>query len=187
MKRSKTIHQTAKNASKLHKYIGELLVELFPNYEVRQEYAVNKVNSNFDSGREKFDWVVLGLNIVCEIHGEQHYTPVCFGGMLMSEAKRIFEQRVRVDKEKQDAAESAGWAYLVVKYTEKKITSDELADRISTAISESTGSQAKSDMESRSSRRHDSNARKQTIQSRGFQKKPEGYKHKWPTRKFSRK
>ena len=52
MKRSKLPQQLAKNASKLHIHTGNLLVQLFPGYEIRQEYPVNKVNCGFNSGRE---------------------------------------------------------------------------------------------------------------------------------------
>jgi len=174
MKAAKTIFQTAKNASKLHKHVGDLLVELFPGYEVRQEYSVNQVNKSFHSGREKFDWVVLGLKIVVEIHGEQHYEPICFGGMLMSKAKKIFEQRVVVDKQKQDAAEEAGFAYLVIKFDEKKITAEELSTRINEAM-----------LKVETPEEIVSYKPKQKIQSRGFNKN--GPKQKIPLRGFSKR
>jgi len=137
MKTSKLPQHLAKNASKLHKHVGLLLTELYPNYEVRQEYSVSKINIGYKSNREKFDWVVLGLNIVIEIHGEQHFIPVCFGGIALDQAKINLVKRKDVDWEKQEAAQKAGWAYLVVKYTEKKITSQELSSRISDAIKDS--------------------------------------------------
>lgn len=186
MKRAKTIHQTAKNASKLHKIIGIHLSKLFPNYEVRQEYAVNKVNESFHSGREKFDWVVLGLKIVCEIHGEQHYKHVCFGGISMAKARKNFEKRVEVDKLKEDAARDAGWAYLVVKYTEKKITEDELFDRVNDAIKTSKPSKDIKPAKPKqkiAGRGFSEDRPKQKIQSREFQKAPGG--NKWPKRKIN--
>jgi hypothetical protein len=91
MKTSKIPTNLAKNASQLHKHIGELLVQLYPGYQIRQEYCVSKVNPEFISGREKFDWVIVKLNVVIEVHGEQHYLPVCFGGI--SEEKAIKEFR----------------------------------------------------------------------------------------------
>lgn len=186
MVKSKTIHQTAKNASKLHKIIGDHLTELFPNYEVRQEYSVNKVNEGFYSGREKFDWIVLGLKIVCEIHGEQHYRPVCFGGITMTEAKRNFEKRVDVDKLKEEAARDAGWAYVVVKYTEKKITSEELSTKINEAIKDSEPAKEIKSAKPKciiQGRGFQKDGPKQKIQSRGFSKAKDGYK--WPKRKLN--
>jgi len=171
MKTSKLPTQLAKNASKLHKHIGKLLVELFPHNIVRQEYPVSKVNPSFKSNREKFDWVVLGINVVVEVHGQQHYKPVCFGGITIDEAKIIFRKRQEVDWEKQEAAFKAGWAYLVVKYTETKLSAEGLLSRVSEAIEES-----KTAEEIKSARP------KAKIQSRGFQKH-EG-KYKWPKRKI---
>lgn len=185
MKKTKTIHETAKNASKLHKHVGKLLTELYPNFEIRQEYPVNKVNVSFDSGREKFDWVILGLNIVCEIHGEQHFKPVCFGGITMVEARKVFEKRVEVDKIKKDLAEDVGWAYVVVKYDEKKITNNELSQRINDAIKNSKPRKEVKSVKPKQaiqSRGFSKDRPKQKIQTRGFQKEKE--KHKWPKRKI---
>ena len=160
------------------------MINLFPNYEIRQEYSVNKVNKSFSSGREKFDWVILGLNVVIECHGLQHYTPVCFGGITMTEAKRNFEKRVEVDKLKQDAAEEAGWAYLVVKYDEQKITPEELGDRVNEAIRNAKPAEDIKPDRSKStiqSRGFNKDGPKRKIQSRGFHKPKNGYK--WPKRK----
>lgn len=181
MKRAKTPLQLAKNASKLHRHVGQLLVELFPAYEVRQEYPVSKVNLSYKSNREKFDWVVLGLNIVIEVHGEQHFRPVCFGGITLDQAKKNFVKRQEVDWEKQEAAQKAGWAYVMVKYDEKKIEVEELSSRISEAIQESTPAEEIVPAKP-----------KAKIQGRGFgqqkssfQKPKDGYK--WPTKKIPSK
>lgn len=172
MKRAKLPQQLAKNASKLHRHVGNLLTELFPGYEVRQEYPVNKVNPSFNSGREKFDWIVLGLNIVVEIHGEQHYRPVCFGGVTLEQAKKNFRKRQDVDWEKQEAAQKAGWAYLVIKYDETKITAEKLSSRISEAISNSQPAEEIAPAKPKAKIQNQSN----------WQKPKDGYK--WPTRKI---
>ena len=171
MKRSKLPQELAKNASKLHKHIGILLTELYPNYEVRQEYPVSKVNVGYKSNREKFDWVVLGLKIVIEIHGEQHYGHVCFGGEVLEQAKRNFRKRQEVDWKKYKAAQKAGWAYLVIKYDEKKITAEELSSKISQAVEDSQPSEDIKPIKP-----------KAKIQNKDFQKKEGGYE--WSTRKI---
>ena len=184
MKTTKIPTNTAKNASKLHKHVGELLVELFPNFDVRQEVCVSRINPSFESNREKFDWVVLRMNIVIEVHGEQHYAPVCFGGITIDQAKRNFVKRQEVDYEKEIAAKEAGWAYVVVKYDEKKITASELSERITSAmeqvesISDIQSTKPKAKIQSRGFVK----GPKQKIQSRGFQKPEGGYK--WPKRKI---
>jgi hypothetical protein len=177
MKRSKTQYRTAKNASKLHKKIGTLLAELYPHFEIRQEYAVNQINKQFLSGREKFDWVVLGLKIVIEVHGEQHYGPVCFGGISLAEAKKNFDKRIRVDKEKELAAREAGWGYLIVKYDEQNIAEEELSDRILIAISEIQKPKAKlRPLEKTKPLRQQKLTSTSKLQNRKD--------YKWPTRKL---
>jgi hypothetical protein len=137
MNRSKIPTELAANASKLHKRVGELLTSdksPYRFYEVRQEHPVSKVNELYHTNREKFDWVILGLKVVIEVHGEQHRRPICFGGVTMDEAERNFKKRQRVDEEKRLAAEEAGWAYIVIWYTEKDIDLDTLTSRIIEAL-----------------------------------------------------
>lgn len=175
MKKTKLPQQLAKNASKLHKHIGKLLVEIFPNYQVRQEYPVNKVNESFPSGREKFDWVVLDLKIVIEVHGQQHYKPTCFGGITKDRAKINFRQRLEADWKKQEAAEKAGWTYLIVRFDEQNITADELIKRISESVVSSKPAEditpAKSKVRINNPKEYKWPTRK--IQSRPFQKTPD--------------
>jgi len=173
MRKTRTPTQSAKNASKLHKRVGELLASEespYKHYEIRQEYHVSMVNPDYSSNREKFDWVILGLNIVIEIHGEQHYGPVCFGGMTIDKAKRNFLRRLELDEEKKKAAEEALWAYVVVKYNEKDLGLEELIEKISEALAEVPEGVYKQ------------KETKAKIQGRGFQKQ-EG-KKQWPTRKL---
>lgn len=173
MKRSKLPTQLAKNASKLHRHIGDLLTDSqFANYELRQEYNVSKVNHDYSSNREKFDWAIIGLNVVIEIHGEQHYRPVCFGGMTQDEAERNFRRRQELDEEKKLAAEEACWGYVVVKYTEKDITLDELTLRIRQAIESSKeGVYEQKKQKVKILQKKNYSWPKRKIQSRGFQRR----------------
>lgn len=137
MKTSKLPTDLAKNASKLHKRVGELLVaenSPYRFYEIRQEYMVSKVNPEYPSNREKFDWAIIGLNVVIETMGEQHYKPIKFGGISIEEAYRNLKRRIILDNNKQLAAKMAGWAYVVVSYKEKNIDISVLSEKISKAI-----------------------------------------------------
>ena len=91
---------------------------------------MSAVNRNFGSNREKFDWAILGAKIIIEVHGQQHYKPVRFGGIDEEQAKRNFSKLKERDEVKKKAAEEIGWAYLVVKYNEPNITEEELLERI---------------------------------------------------------
>jgi hypothetical protein len=87
---------------------------LFNGYQILQEYPVNKVNPEYPSGREHFDWVVLTLKIVIEVMGEQHVRPVCFGGVTIEAATEAFHAQVARDKAKAEAAIAAGWTYITI-------------------------------------------------------------------------
>ena len=166
--------QLAQNVSKLHKLIGELLTcddSPFKTYEIRQEVRVSDINPDYKSNREKFDWVILGLNVVIEVHGIQHYREVCFGGITKDKAKQNFLKRTQLDAQKQQAAEEACWSYVVVKYTEKNITIKELTEKIYQAINIKAEGQ------------YEQKKPKAKIQNRGFQKQKGNYK--WPKRKLT--
>ena len=80
MKTSRFKYGYRRSASKLHKKTGDLLREMFPSMRIYQEYPVNKINSSYNTGRHKFDWVILDLKAVIECHGAQHYQVCTFGG-----------------------------------------------------------------------------------------------------------
>jgi len=162
----------ADNASKLHKRIGELLVELYPNNLVRQELSVSYINPDFKSKREKIDWCVLDLYLAIEVHGEQHYRPVCFGGVSEEQAKKNLLKRQEVDELKENAVRDAGWTYLIVPYWEKDLTLNDLKTAITAELINNDKEVKKKEPQSK-------------IKSRGFQQKPEGYKHKWPKKKLN--
>jgi len=124
-----------KSASKLHRAVGNMLSSsiLFANYRIYQEYPVNRVSPYFDSGREKFDWVILDLMIVIECHGQQHYKPVRFGGISQAEAETKFQDQLLRDLKKKLAAEKAGWTYVTFKFDEKDISSTVLLQKIEAA------------------------------------------------------
>lgn len=116
MKSSRFQFEYRKSSSKRHKLVGEILRNspYFQTYIHYQEYPVERVSSDWDSGREHFDWVVPTLKLVIEVHGEQHYKPVRFGGISAEEATEAFkEQRIR-DADKRNAALSAGWTYVAI-------------------------------------------------------------------------
>jgi len=120
------------NASKLHCSMGELLEssKYLKGYRIFQEYPVNRISAYFDSGREKFDWVILDIKVIIEMHGPQHYQPVTFGGIPKEEAELNYNHQTNRDESKRRAAEEAGWIYIVFKYDEE-ITEQLLLSKIS--------------------------------------------------------
>jgi len=125
------------NASKAHKNLGELFetTEYFANMRIYQEYPVERVYPYYNSGREKFDWVILDLQVVCELHGEQHYRPVRFGGITQEEADQRFEDQKIRDAAKKRATWAAGFSYVCFRYDEK-ITLESFFDKLAVATAE---------------------------------------------------
>lgn len=122
-----------KTASALHKRVGDCIRSCvaLSGYQILQEYPVNRINPSFDSGREKFDWVILDLHIILECHGEQHYRPVTFGGIGLNEARLRFESQQERDLAKKESAITAGWSYISIPYTdEDKISEVYILDLI---------------------------------------------------------
>jgi len=116
------------NASSLHKTVGELLrtSEVFCNYDIYQEYPVNKINSTYVDGSHHFDWVIPKIGIIIECHGQQHYEAISFTSNV-EEAISSFKDLKRRDKAKKEAALAAGYIYVEVPYHEdKKLTIEKL-------------------------------------------------------------
>lgn len=117
MKTSRFRHSYRQSASKLHKAVGEILrnSEVFGDFEVYQEYPVNRVNKNYPDGRHHFDWVIPKLGIVVEAHGEQHFHAVAWDGDV-EKAELAFREGQARDKAKKEAALEAGYLYVMVPY-----------------------------------------------------------------------
>jgi very-short-patch-repair endonuclease len=137
VKTSRFRHSYRGNASKLHRKVGDILrtSDLFKNYPSYQEYPVNKVNPDHHTGRHHFDWVIPALKVVIECHGRQHYEPVAFDGD-MDKAIVAYQNGIIRDNMKREAAESAGWKYIIVKWDEEKhVTADDIFAKIKEAKS----------------------------------------------------
>lgn len=177
MKKTKIPTDLAKNASKLHKRVLELLVSkesIFKHYSIRQEVPVKNINPTYKTFREKIDICILELNVCIEIHGKQHYEFVCFGGIDSDTAKRNFRDQQERDYLKQKAVEEAGWGYFTISYKEAKLTLEEITNRIIDAIDSSLMPIIEKSPSPKQKIKSNNK-----LQSRGFQKKPEGYKYQW--------
>jgi len=116
----------AKNASKLHRAMGDCLVssEVFSHYRIEQEVSVRVILPTYPFGSHKFDYAIFGINVVIECHGKQHYDVQTFG-QEMAQAVQGFKNQRKRDQAKKDAALTAGFVYIEVPYTAlKKIDED---------------------------------------------------------------
>lgn len=170
MGQSKIPTNLAKNASKLHKYIGELLTSEespFKFFDIRQEYPVNKVNVSFPSGREKYDWVVMRIKVCIEIMGVQHRTYIPHFHKTIED----FHKQQERDRAKEQAAKDAGWAYVVIEYNEIGITIQRLEAKIKEALDQVSAPKEIIPLKP-----------KRQIKNKGF--KTDKVKYNWPKRKI---
>ena len=125
-------YQYAENASKFHKKVGDILRSspVLKHHGVIQEYPVTLVNKLVTDGRLKFDWVILKLKIVIELHGKQHYHVTSFGGESDEEAVSKFNAQKYRDSLKRQAAITAGWRYLEIPYSLEKVIDEAMILRL---------------------------------------------------------
>lgn len=132
MKTSRFRFKYRKNASKLHKAVGEILRnnKSLGIQETYQEYPVSRVNKTYRNNRHHFDWVIPHIHLVIECHGEQHYRPVAFDGNAEKAISDFRSLKAR-DAKKKEAALSANFNYVEVSYSLlKKLDEDKLMELI---------------------------------------------------------
>jgi hypothetical protein len=117
------------NARSLHQKIGEVLrtSAIFSSYKIYQEYPVSQINSSYKNKQHKFDWVVLDLALVIEVHGQQHFFDTTFGGT--PDQNKFLDIKKR-DKTKRDAAIEVGFTYLEISYDKIKEIDDQFVYKL---------------------------------------------------------
>lgn len=118
--------------SKGHLLIGSLLAQT--NFKIQEELPVSAIADT--KYRGWYDWAILDLKVVIEIHGEQHYQATSFGKTSPGEDKveqavsNLALNKLR-DSNKERIATEAGWGYLAVPYTELSgLTTEKLLAQI---------------------------------------------------------
>lgn len=139
MKTKRFRYSYRRNASTLHKKVGNWLREHYPNHKIYQEYPVQRVNPTWKDGRAKYDFVLLDLKIVVECHGMQHEKEVSWSGRIEKIDCRTVIQNLSLkqiqkrDADKKQAAYDAGFSYIVVWYYEQP---EVLIERMAAAMEE---------------------------------------------------
>lgn len=106
------------DSSQLHNILGEVFRSQMPfkNYACFQEVPVVDLCLDYKNPAHRFDWYIRELNLVLEVHGQQHYRPVNFGSQSHERVVQSFLSSNRRDAEKKQAAEEAGLFYLALPY-----------------------------------------------------------------------
>jgi len=120
----------AKNASKLHRKIGDILSSSSPwkGFKVSQEVLVRDLFPSWGSGTERYDWVIRDLFTVIEAHGVQHFRVSTFG-QEAGEAIMNFQAQQSRDDRKQEVADQHNWTYIMIPYSdERKLDANYLKD-----------------------------------------------------------
>ena len=116
-------------SSKLHSKIRELILKnpIMKSLKCYQEVPVVDLCPDYYSNAHRFDWYCEELNLVIEVHGQQHYTLTNRGNIGRGQAEREFAKSRMRDSEKKQAALEAGYNYLEISYKDvKKLTHEGL-------------------------------------------------------------
>ena len=110
----------AKNASSYHRKMGQLLEEMsFGGLGIYQEHIVRDICPDHPSPLDRFDFYIPSLNLVIEVHGEQHYKAATFGGISQQKADFNFAKGSLRDTDKALSAKKAGLIYIAFSYKDK--------------------------------------------------------------------
>ena len=122
-------HTYRDSASKLHRLVGNLLRKhpVFCSLNILQEYPI-------PGTKYHVDWFITELKIAIEVHGEQHYMPVRFGGISELEAERKLIAQQERDRIKKKLCIDNGWRYVDFAYNDP-IDLDLIGEKITKVLS----------------------------------------------------
>lgn len=99
------------------------------SFLLKEEVPVSEICSNYPNNQDRFDFYIPEVCCIIEIHGEQHYRPVAFGGMDYRAANDRYIKQLKKDSMKREAAIQENLIYVIFKYDEP-ITFDSLMNKI---------------------------------------------------------
>ena len=91
----------------------------FKQIQCFQEVPVNNLIESYDSHLEAVDWYIESLNVVIELHGEQHYKMTSFGDTSYAQKKINFNNIKYRDNKKKTALIDAGFNFIEISYKDK--------------------------------------------------------------------
>lgn len=107
------------NASSYHKKMIALLEKMnYDGFTIIQEANVKEICPTHLNPLDRFDFYLPDLSLVIEVHGEQHYNPVSFGGININNARQNFGRSTSRDVAKAFSAFNHGFIYIAFAYNE---------------------------------------------------------------------
>lgn len=115
-------YKTIENASNFHKQIQELLQtdSILSNFSCYQEINLQDLIEGYPYPHHHFDWYIKELNLIVELHGQQHYKPINYGNVAFDLAVNQFQRIQERDNTKMQAALNAGYDYVAISFKERK-------------------------------------------------------------------
>lgn len=125
-------YTTLPNQSNFHEDVRVIFATdpFFKGLKCYQEVPVYELIPDYFSHKHRFDWYIEELNTILELHGEQHYRPVNFGGQGFDETQISFKQSQQRDRLKKEFAEEAGFTYVAIPYVLRRRLSATLLKEI---------------------------------------------------------
>ena len=123
--------QIIEGNSKFHEEVRKIFVSdsFFSKLRCFQEVPVKDLCPTYPSSSHRFDWYIEDLNMIIELHGQQHYAFSNRGNIQYEDAQRAFLKGKVRDHDKQTAITDQGLVYKIISYKEYgKLTAEKLKD-----------------------------------------------------------
>lgn len=121
------------SASDFHNKVREIFAtdNYFKQIQCFQEVPVSNLVSDYKNNMEAVDWYIDSLNVVIELHGEQHYKATGFGNESYNEKLVNFNNIRYRDNKKKTALIESGYTYIEIPYKLKsKLTAEFIKELI---------------------------------------------------------
>ena len=128
MRKWKSQYWYNENASAFHEKFRQLLItdSRFRHLRCYQEVNVRDLIPWYEYTNHHFDWYVQELDLVIELHGNQHYKPTNYGNISAEDLLVNFRNSQFRDNSKATAAKTEKLTYIVIPYSLRNKLSYEL-------------------------------------------------------------
>jgi len=114
----KTQYDLIEQASNFHNKVRDIFrfSNYFKRFHCYQEVNVKDLINDYADHNHHYDWYIQELNIILELHGDQHYKITNYGSIDYGQAFRAFKNIQYRDNLKKQAALDANYSYVEIPY-----------------------------------------------------------------------